>query len=103
MDTPLSYSEHPPLVGDYRPMAPQYGEYQYLPPQRWLHALNVSTLENGASSNIIITTPEYCPFGSSTFSLEHSAIKGTPLCCKCSNFYSQTAIISMSVRCLAKP
>ena len=27
--------------GSYRPLPPAYGEYSYLPPQRWLHALKV--------------------------------------------------------------
>lgn len=43
MKEELSYDSHPPTVGDCRPLAPRYGEYKYLPPQRWIHALKVST------------------------------------------------------------
>ncbi|XP_019850077.1 PREDICTED: uncharacterized protein LOC109580924 [Amphimedon queenslandica] len=39
MSEELHYSATPPLSGDYRPLAPKYGEYSYLPPQRWLHVL----------------------------------------------------------------
>ena len=39
MAVPLHYQEHPPTQGSYRPLAPAVGEYQYLPPQRWLHTL----------------------------------------------------------------
>lgn len=28
-----------PTSGSYRPVAPKFGTYQYLPPQRWLHSL----------------------------------------------------------------
>jgi hypothetical protein len=45
MEDDLSYSDHPPSSGDYRPLAPKYGEYKYLPPQRWLHALQVCVCE----------------------------------------------------------
>ena len=41
MEDDVSYSDHPPSSGDYRPVAPKYGEYKYLPPQRWLHVLQV--------------------------------------------------------------
>lgn len=34
--------------GPHRPLWPVYGEYVYLPPQRWLHALEVNiTLLHG--------------------------------------------------------
>jgi hypothetical protein len=38
-DVHLTYTEHPPSSGDYRPLRPKYGTYEYLPPQRWLSAL----------------------------------------------------------------
>lgn len=37
----LSLPHSFPLSGDYRPLRPKYGDYQYLPPQRWLGALKV--------------------------------------------------------------
>ena len=41
MHIDLSYLDAPPSFGDFRPLAPKYGEYKYLPPQRWLHAIQV--------------------------------------------------------------
>ncbi|KAI1292195.1 hypothetical protein HDE_06975 [Halotydeus destructor] len=38
----LSYSETIPTYGDHRPLWPIYGEYSFVPRQRWLH-----TLEHG--------------------------------------------------------
>ncbi|XP_023307778.2 uncharacterized protein LOC111689544 isoform X1 [Lucilia cuprina] len=35
----IEYSESIPTFGAYRPLAPKYGSYSYLPPQRWLHSL----------------------------------------------------------------
>ncbi|KAK7483378.1 hypothetical protein BaRGS_00025318 [Batillaria attramentaria] len=36
-------NEIPPTSGAHRPLWPDYGEYKYLPPQRWIH-----NLEHGA-------------------------------------------------------
>ena len=36
---PLTYSESPPLAGPHRPDWARYGEYAFLPPQRWLYNL----------------------------------------------------------------
>jgi len=44
MSTDIEYPEHPPSSGDYRLLAPKYGEYHYLPPQRWLHALHLGAV-----------------------------------------------------------
>lgn len=37
----LDYDEWIPTFGDHRPLWPVYGEYRYLPVQRWLHSLEV--------------------------------------------------------------
>lgn len=37
--TPISYEASPPSSGNHRPMWARWGEYRYLPPQRWLHNL----------------------------------------------------------------
>lgn len=37
--TPITYEEVPPSSGDHRPAWARWGEYDYLPPQRWLHNL----------------------------------------------------------------
>ncbi|XP_014662300.1 PREDICTED: uncharacterized protein LOC106805277 [Priapulus caudatus] len=39
MHTKLEYDEEPPLSGNHRPLWPKYGEYRYVPPQRWVHNL----------------------------------------------------------------
>lgn len=44
MDVEIEYDETPPLSGAHRPLWPVYGEYLYVPPQRWLHSL-----EHGAA------------------------------------------------------
>ncbi len=36
-ETPISYAVSPPTVGDHRGAWAKWGEYSYLPPQRWLH------------------------------------------------------------------
>ncbi|KAH0567052.1 hypothetical protein KQX54_006386 [Cotesia glomerata] len=36
----LEYSELIPVIGDYRPIAPQLGEYKFIPKQRWLNSLD---------------------------------------------------------------
>jgi len=42
MNTSISYEgQNPPLRGDHRPAWALYGEYLYIPPQRWLHNLEV--------------------------------------------------------------
>lgn len=37
MDTTISYPEKIPTFGDHRPLWPIFGEYKFVPPQRWLH------------------------------------------------------------------
>jgi len=37
--TPIVYADSPPSSGDHRPAWGRWGEYSYLPPQRWLHNL----------------------------------------------------------------
>ncbi|XP_018322025.1 uncharacterized protein LOC108734827 isoform X2 [Agrilus planipennis] len=39
MHTSIVYRDDVPTFGGHRPLWPRYGEYQYLPPQRWLHSL----------------------------------------------------------------
>lgn len=41
---PINYKEAIPTSGSHRPLWPKYGEYLYLPPQRWVHSL-----EHGAA------------------------------------------------------
>ena len=36
---PISYEYDPPSSGPHRPNWAKWGEYEYLPPQRWLHNL----------------------------------------------------------------
>jgi len=36
---PITYADSPPSSGDHRPAWGRWGEYDYLPPQRWLHNL----------------------------------------------------------------
>jgi hypothetical protein len=38
-DKAISYEANPPSSGAHRPMWGKWGEYEYLPPQRWLHNL----------------------------------------------------------------
>ncbi|XP_022252326.1 uncharacterized protein LOC106468283 [Limulus polyphemus] len=42
MKTKIVYNTTIPTHGDHRPLWPVYGDYQYVPPQRWLH-----TVEHG--------------------------------------------------------
>lgn len=35
----IEYSDDIPVFGSHRPLWPVYGEYKYLPKQRWLHSL----------------------------------------------------------------
>ncbi|XP_078598720.1 uncharacterized protein LOC144874447 [Branchiostoma floridae x Branchiostoma japonicum] len=44
VDGPIVYPDTIPTSGMHRPVAPAYGEYRYIPPQRWVHAL-----EHGAA------------------------------------------------------
>lgn len=39
MTTPITYKDIPPRGGSHRPLWPIYGEYLYVPPQRWVHSL----------------------------------------------------------------
>ncbi|KAG8185031.1 hypothetical protein JTE90_017054 [Oedothorax gibbosus] len=43
MNEKIEYKEMIPTFGNHRPLWPIYGEYVYIPPQRWLH-----NLEHGA-------------------------------------------------------
>ena len=43
MDTPIKYNQTIPSSGSHRPLWPVFGEYKYVPPQRWVH-----NLEHGA-------------------------------------------------------
>lgn len=43
LPTVVTYTESPPSSGTHRPMWGKFGEYQFLPKQRWLH-----NLEHGA-------------------------------------------------------
>lgn len=36
---PIHYDDKIPTFGNYRPLAPQFGEYKFLPVQRWIHSL----------------------------------------------------------------
>ncbi len=38
-EAPLEYERHPPATGPHRPRWARWGEYDFLPPQRWLHNL----------------------------------------------------------------
>ncbi|XP_033749062.1 uncharacterized protein LOC117333750 [Pecten maximus] len=44
MDKAIVYKEPVPTSGAHRPIWPVYGEYYYIPPQRWIHSL-----EHGAA------------------------------------------------------
>ncbi|RUS79284.1 hypothetical protein EGW08_012939 [Elysia chlorotica] len=35
----LNYTDDLPTSGPHRPLWPVYGEYKYVPPQRWIHSL----------------------------------------------------------------
>ncbi|XP_019528702.2 uncharacterized protein LOC109400667 isoform X1 [Aedes albopictus] len=37
MNTSIEYDERIPTFGTHRPLWPRYGEYKYVPTQRWLH------------------------------------------------------------------
>ncbi|XP_055608611.1 uncharacterized protein LOC129755931 [Uranotaenia lowii] len=37
INTTIQYDERIPTFGTHRPLWPRYGEYKYVPPQRWLH------------------------------------------------------------------
>ncbi|KAG5672976.1 hypothetical protein PVAND_003061 [Polypedilum vanderplanki] len=39
MNETITYDQHIPTLGFHRPLWPAYGEYTYVPPQRWLHSL----------------------------------------------------------------
>lgn len=43
MHITIRYLEQIPSIGPHRPLWARYGEYKYLPPQRWLH-----NVEHGA-------------------------------------------------------
>lgn len=37
MNQSIEYDERIPTFGTHRPLWPRYGEYEFVPPQRWLH------------------------------------------------------------------
>uniref|UniRef100_V5ID89 Secreted protein n=2 Tax=Ixodes ricinus TaxID=34613 RepID=V5ID89_IXORI len=39
MDTRIKYPSRIPTFEGHRPLWPRYGEYNYVPPQRWLHSI----------------------------------------------------------------
>lgn len=39
LDKKIIYDQPIPLSGNHRPLWPKYGEYLYLPPQRWVHSI----------------------------------------------------------------
>lgn len=41
MSSPIAYNDTPPSSGLHRMIWPCYGEYDYCPPQRWIHSLEV--------------------------------------------------------------
>ncbi|XP_040580249.1 uncharacterized protein [Lepeophtheirus salmonis] len=43
MNETIKYNSTVPTYGDHRPIWPKFGEYEYVPPQRWLH-----NIEHGA-------------------------------------------------------
>merc|ERR1712096_335536 len=43
MNTPITYNTSIPHHGNHRPIWPKFGEYQFVPPQRWFH-----NIEHGA-------------------------------------------------------
>jgi len=43
LPTAITYTESPPMSGNHRGDWAKFGEYEFLPPQRWLH-----NLEHGA-------------------------------------------------------
>ena len=43
MNSPISYPNPIPTHGNHRPIWPKFGEYRFLPAQRWLH-----NIEHGA-------------------------------------------------------
>lgn len=43
MDKKIHYNTTLPTYGDHRPLWPVFGEYEFVPPQRWLH-----NIEHGA-------------------------------------------------------
>ena len=43
MDTKISYDHSVPTHGNHRPIWPKFGEYKFVPAQRWLH-----NIEHGA-------------------------------------------------------
>jgi len=43
MNHPIHYNASIPTHGDHRPIWPKFGEYKFVPPQRWLH-----NIEHGA-------------------------------------------------------
>jgi len=39
MNASIEYDMTPPTHGDHRPLWPVWGEYRFVPPQRWLHSI----------------------------------------------------------------
>lgn len=40
---PIYYNDSVPTFGDHRPLWPVFGEYTFVPVQRWLHSVEVSS------------------------------------------------------------
>ncbi len=41
MKDSIVYNTTLPTFGDHRPLWPMFGEYKFVPPQRWLHNIEV--------------------------------------------------------------
>ncbi|KAH3890696.1 hypothetical protein DPMN_014781 [Dreissena polymorpha] len=67
LDTPIVYNTSVPLSGDHRPLWPVFGEYRYLPPQRWVHSL-----EHGAVA--LLYNP--CTFNSRDIDVIKGVVRG---------------------------
>lgn len=39
MNETIAYKQRIPTFGSHRPLWPVYGEYDFIPPQRWLHSI----------------------------------------------------------------
>ncbi len=44
MSDKIEYNTSLPTFGDHRPLWPMFGEYKFVPPQRWLHNIEVCFL-----------------------------------------------------------
>ncbi len=56
--TPIVYEDMPPSSGDHRPSWARWGEYSFLPQQRWLHNLEhggIAFLYDPCASEAVVT------------------------------------------------